>query len=89
MRIDVFTLFPKLVDDFCSESLLGRARKEHLVDLRTHDLREHTTDVHHSVDDSPFGGGAGMLIAAEPVFNARWQAIRSKVCKQAGNARRV
>ena len=70
MRIDVFTLFPKLVDDFCSESLLGRARKENLVDLRTHDLREHTTDVHHSVDDSPFGGGAGMLIAAEPVFNS-------------------
>jgi len=50
--------------------LLGRARKENLVDLRTHDLREHTTDVHHSVDDSPFGGGAGMLIAAEPVFNS-------------------
>ena len=44
MRIDVFTLFPKLVDDFCSESLLGRARKENLVDLRTHDLREHTTE---------------------------------------------
>ena len=50
--------------------MLGRARKENLVDLRTHDLREHTTDVHHSVDDSPFGGGAGMLIAAEPVFNS-------------------
>ena len=70
MRIDVFTLFPKLIDDFCSESLLGRARKENLVDVRTHDLREHTTDVHHSVDDSPFGGGAGMVIAPEPVFNS-------------------
>ena len=65
MRIDVFTLFPKLVDDFCSESLLGRARKENLVDLRTHDLREHTTDVHHSVDDAPFGGGAGMVMSPE------------------------
>ena len=70
MRIDVFTLFPKLVDNFCSESLLGRARNEKLVDVRSHDLREHTTDVHHSVDDAPFGGGAGMVLRAEPVFDS-------------------
>ena len=70
MRIDVFSLFPRLVDDFCSESLLGRARQQHLVDLRCHDLREHTTDVHHTVDDSPFGGGAGMVMMAEPIFES-------------------
>jgi tRNA (guanine37-N1)-methyltransferase len=70
MRIDVFTLFPQLVDNFCSESLLGRARNEKLVDVRSHDLREHTTDVHHSVDDAPFGGGAGMVLRAEPVFES-------------------
>ena len=70
MRIDVFTLFPQLVDNFCSESLLGRARNEKLVDVRAHDLREHTTDVHHSVDDAPFGGGAGMVLRAEPVFES-------------------
>ena len=70
MRIDVFTLFPQLVDYFCSESLLGRARNEKLVDVRSHDLREHTTDVHHSVDDAPFGGGAGMVLRAEPVFES-------------------
>lgn len=70
MRIDVFTLFPQLVDNFCSESLLGRARNEKLVDVRSHDLREHTTDVHHSVDDAPFGGGAGMVMRAEPVFES-------------------
>ena len=70
MRIDVFTLFPNLVDAFCSESLLGRARNEKIVDLRCHDLREHTTDVHHSVDDAPFGGGAGMVLSAEPVFTS-------------------
>ena len=67
MRIDVFTLFPQLVDNFCSESLLGRARNEKLVDVRSHDLREHTTDVHHSVDDAPFGGGAGMVMMIEPI----------------------
>ncbi len=70
MRIDVFTLFPQLVDNFCRESLLGRARNEKLVDVRSHDLREHTTDVHHSVDDAPFGGGAGMVLRAEPVFDS-------------------
>ena len=70
MRIDVFTLFPQLVDNFCSESLLGRARNEKLVDVRSHDLREHTTDVHHSVDDAPFGGGAGMVLRTEPVFES-------------------
>jgi tRNA (guanine37-N1)-methyltransferase len=70
MRIDVFTLFPQLVDNFCSESLLGRARNEKLVDVHSHDLREHTTDVHHSVDDAPFGGGAGMVLRAEPVFES-------------------
>jgi len=68
VRIDVFTIFPNLVDSFCSEALLGKARQSGLVDLRCHDLREHTTDVHRTVDDSPFGGGAGMLIRPEPVL---------------------
>lgn len=68
MRIDVFTIFPNIVDTFCSEALLGRARQAGLVDLRCHDLREHTTDVHRTVDDAPFGGGAGMLIRPEPVL---------------------
>lgn len=70
MRIDVFTLFPALVDGFCSESLLGKARTSGLVDLRVHDPREHTSDVHRTVDDAPFGGGAGMLMRAEPLFDS-------------------
>jgi tRNA (guanine37-N1)-methyltransferase len=68
MRIDVFTIFPGLVDGFCAESLLGKCRATGLLDLRCHDLREHTTDVHHTVDDAPFGGGAGMVMKAEPIF---------------------
>lgn len=68
MRIDVFTIFPGLVDGFCHESLLGKARSAGLLDLRCHDLREHTTDVHHTVDDAPFGGGAGMVMKPEPIF---------------------
>jgi tRNA (guanine37-N1)-methyltransferase len=70
MRIDVFTIFPGLVEAFAGEGLLGRARAAGLVDLRTHDPREHATDAHRSVDDTPFGGGAGMVMRPEPVFAA-------------------
>src|SRR5262245_42684660 len=68
MRIDVFTIFPDLVDRFCAESLLGRARSSGRLDLRCHDLRDHAADAHRTVDDTPFGGGAGMVIRPEPVF---------------------
>ncbi|MEZ5219645.1 MAG: tRNA (guanosine(37)-N1)-methyltransferase TrmD [Ilumatobacteraceae bacterium] len=70
MRIDVFTIFPALVDGFCAESLLGKARLNGLLDLRCHDLREHTADVHRTVDDAPFGGGAGMVMRAQPIFDS-------------------
>jgi tRNA (guanine37-N1)-methyltransferase len=68
VRIDVFTIFPGLVDGFASDGLLGKARQRGLVDLRLHDPRDHTTDAHRSVDDSPFGGGAGMVMRPEPIF---------------------
>lgn len=70
MRIDVFTLFPGLVEAFCSDSLLGKARQTGLLDLRIHDPRQQTADVHGTVDDAPFGGGAGMLMKPEPLFDA-------------------
>jgi tRNA (guanine37-N1)-methyltransferase len=70
VRIDVFSIFPAMVDGFCSQSLLGRARTNGHVDLRCHDIRDHTTDVHRTVDDTPFGGGAGMLMRPEPLFEA-------------------
>jgi len=68
VRIDVFTIFPGLVESFCDESLLGKAQVNGVFDLQTHDLREHTSDVHRTVDDAPFGGGAGMVMKAEPIF---------------------
>ncbi len=70
MRIDVFTIFPGLVDAFCSESLLGRSRTAGKLDLRLHDPRDHTSDVHRTVDDAPFGGGAGMVMKVEPLLAA-------------------
>lgn len=70
MRIGVFTIFPDLVDGFCQQSLLGKARENGLVDLHVHDVRRWADDPHRSVDDAPFGGGAGMVLAPEPVFRA-------------------
>lgn len=68
MRIDVFSIFPTMVSEFAAQSLLGRASQRGLLDIRVHDLREHTTDVHRTVDDTPFGGGAGMVLRAEPIY---------------------
>ena len=70
LRVDVFTIFPGLVDVFAGTSLLGRARQRGLLDLRLHDLRSTTTDPHRSVDDTPFGGGPGMVLLPEPLFSA-------------------
>jgi len=70
MEIHVFTALPQILEAPLSASLLGRARERGLVDVAVHDLRDHTTDRHRSVDDSPFGGGAGMVLSPEPVFRA-------------------
>jgi tRNA (guanine37-N1)-methyltransferase len=70
VRIDVFTIFPGLVDAFAGESLVGKAVTDGLLDVRVHDLREQTTDKHRTVDDTPFGGGAGMVFMPGPVFDA-------------------
>jgi tRNA (guanine37-N1)-methyltransferase len=69
-RVDVFTLFPEVVEHYGAASILGRAREGGRLDLRTHDIREATHDVHRTVDDAPFGGGAGMVLAPGPVFEA-------------------
>jgi len=70
MRIDVFTIFPDYVAGPLAASLVGRAREAGLLDVRVHDPREWTTDVHRTVDDAPFGGGAGMVMTPEPIFAA-------------------
>lgn len=68
MRIDVFSIFPDMVGAFAAQALLGKAQDRGLLDLRVHDLRSETTDIHRTVDDSPFGGGAGMVLMPEPIF---------------------
>jgi tRNA (guanine37-N1)-methyltransferase len=69
-RIDVVTIFPELVEHFLSGSLLGQARRDGVLDVRVTDLRTFTSDRHHSVDDTPYGGGDGMVLRPEPVVAA-------------------
>jgi tRNA (guanine37-N1)-methyltransferase len=70
MRIDVFTAFPDYFETPLRTSLLGRAQERSLLELRVHDLRAYATDRHRSLDDAPFGGGAGMVMLPEPLFAA-------------------
>ncbi|HZP29089.1 MAG TPA: tRNA (guanosine(37)-N1)-methyltransferase TrmD [Acidimicrobiia bacterium] len=70
MRVDVYSIFPEYLDGPLGVSLLGRARERGLLDVRVHDPRDWATDRHRSVDDTPFGGGAGMVMAPEPLFAA-------------------
>ena len=74
MRIDVITILPELVEGFVSAGVIGRARDAGTLDIRLHDPRDTTTDVHRTVDDSPFGGGAGMVLKPEPIFDVVEQA---------------
>jgi tRNA (guanine37-N1)-methyltransferase len=69
VRIDVVTIFPEFFGPL-DVSLLGKARERGLVDLRVHDLRQHTDDVHRTIDDAPFGGGPGMVMKPDPWYRA-------------------
>jgi len=70
VRVDVFTIFPGFFEGPLQASLVGRARERGLLDVRLHDPRHWTTDRHRAVDDTPFGGGAGMVMMPEPLFAA-------------------
>jgi tRNA (guanine37-N1)-methyltransferase len=70
MRIDLFTIFPEYLEGPLTASLLGKARERDLLDVRAHDLRDWTDDRHRTTDDTPFGGGAGMVMTPEPIFAA-------------------
>lgn len=67
MRVDVLTVFPEMFSPVVSESILGRANDRGLMDVRVHNIRDYTTDRHNKTDEAPFGGGAGMVMFAEPI----------------------
>ena len=69
MKIDVMTLFPEMCDVVMSESIIGRARAADLVSISFHNIRDYTEDKHNHVDDSPYGGGTGMIMQAQPIYD--------------------
>jgi tRNA (guanine37-N1)-methyltransferase len=77
VKVDVVTIFPRMIEAGLAEGVVGRARTNGLIDIAVHNLREFTSDRHHVVDDVPFGGGPGMVMKPEPFFGAL-AAIRAR-----------
>ncbi len=69
MRIDIATLFPEMCESVLSESIIGRARKNGKVEIHCHNIRDYTINKHNRVDDSPYGGGMGMVMLAQPIYD--------------------
>ena len=69
MNFHIITIFPKIFDSYFSESIVKRAREKKLVDIKIHNLRDYTADKHKTVDDTPYGGGAGMVLKIEPIYD--------------------
>ncbi len=78
MRFDVMTLFPELVSSVLGESIIGRAQKAGIVEIHAHNIRDYSKDKHRKVDDTPFGGGVGMVMACQPIYDC-FQSIKSKI----------
>jgi tRNA (guanine37-N1)-methyltransferase len=85
MRIDIITLFPEICRAPLNESIMKRAQEKRIVDLHIHNLRDWTMDKHHVVDDTPFGGGQGMVMKPEPIF-AAVEDLRSQIARNAREA---
>lgn len=68
MRIDIATLFPEMCETVLNESIVGRARRAGKIELHCHQIRDYSTDKHRRVDDTPYGGGMGMVMQAEPIY---------------------
>ena len=69
MRIDILTLFPEMCESVLSESIIGRARANGFVEINCRNIREYTADKHNRVDDSPYGGGTGMIMQTQPIYD--------------------
>ena len=79
-RFDIITIFPEVIEPYAEASILGRAQKKKLIKIQAHDLRQWTSDKHHKVDDTPYGGGAGMIMKVEP-FDQAVKVVKKKLKK--------
>lgn len=82
MLIDIITIFPEVFKPYFNQSILKIAQKKNKLKIRLHNLRDYTQDKHRKVDDRPFGGGAGMVMMAEPIFRAVEKIKKSQVTRQ-------
>ena len=69
-RFDIITIFPQIFDSYFSESIVKRAKEKEIIEIKVHNLRDYSTNKHHNVDDTPYGGGAGMVMQVEPIYSA-------------------
>lgn len=81
MRIDILTLFPDMCSSVLSESIIGRARANGFVEIECTDIRDYTADKHNRVDDAPYGGGPGMIMQAQPIYDC-FEALCKKLSKR-------
>jgi len=84
MRFDIITIFPKIFDSYLNESIIKRARKNEKIKINIINLRDFTADKHKKVDDTPYGGGAGMVLMAEPIIKALSKSSPDKGRKKDG-----
>ena len=78
MRFDIMTLFPELVETVLGESIIGRARKSGAIEVNTYNIRDWSEDKHRRVDDTPYGGGKGMLMMAPPIYSCYESIVESQ-----------
>ena len=89
MRFDIITLFPDLVNTVLGESIIGRAQKSGAVEIHTYNIRDYSEDKHRRVDDTPYGGGKGMLMAAPPIYNCYRGVLADQLAEGYDGRRRV
>lgn len=89
MRFDIMTLFPALVDTVLSESIIGRAQKSGACTVNTFNIRDYSNDKRRRVDDTPYGGGMGMLMAAPPIYNCYRAVLDRQLAEGYDGRRRV
>ena len=88
MHFNIITIFPKFFDSYFSESILKRAQKNGLIKIAAHNLRDFTSDPHHKVDDTPYGGGPGMVLKIQPIYDAV-EFLKSKIKSKKSKVRTI
>jgi len=86
MKFDVMTLFPDMIENILGESIIGRARRAGIIEVSAHNIRDYSTDKHRKTDDTPFGGGVGMIMTCQPIYDC-YADILSSIPE--GNRKRV